>query len=340
MPSSVLGFVVLAPAITLAVIALFCLIVALGYVLYIQPLIDWVTRRGGGFLGRLITWVTRPVVQYVEGFISRHIQLLVRSFVTGIAPAVVAVNQQAELTQRITGTLADMAEQTWRALWTLRHVTVPRLITAALVPIRAQLTRHTGRLDTLEDLNRRTAVVIGSGLRQLPWGAPGTYVGNFDAWWDSYRHLWRQFFTIAQPRLNDLWANRVENLRDRFNELETQVTRIREEALPGIRQRLGRIEDFLGGLATDPTTWILGGLGLAAVPALTAGGMRTALRNLTCPPTQDVASRLCRTDADFLAQLLAGTLIFALALDPRVIARSGQVLYEGAETVFRETALR
>ena len=76
------------------------------------------------------------------------------------------------------------------------------------------------------------------------------------------------------------------------------------------------------------------------LPALSSGGMRNALRNLTCRNTQDVANRLCRTDADFLAQLLAGTLLWALVLDPRVIARAGQELYDGLDDIFRATALR
>lgn len=333
-----LGFVVIvAPAVAIAVVALFCLILVLGYVLYLRPLIDWATRRGSGFLGRLIRWVTRPVVNYVNNFISKHIQLLIRSHFTGIAPLVTLLNQLTDLTQRTAGTLADMAEQTWRALWTLNHETIPLKIAAATLPLRQQLTRHTERLDAIEDLNRLTAVVVGSGLRALPWGAPGTYVGNFEQWWNSYRHLWKQTFETLMPRVTELWSERVANLRDRFNELETRVTLIREEALPAIRQRIGRIEDFLGGLANDPTTWVLGALGLAAVPALTAGGMRTALRNLTCRNTQDVTSRLCRMDPADLEALLAGTLVLAFALNPREVARVATATTGALSGLIRES---
>lgn len=341
MPAIPLSFVIiLAPVAVLAMGALLCLILGLFYVIYLQPFLDWLTRRSGGFLGRLIKWTTSPVTGFVKGFVHRHIELLMRSFVTGIAPMVMLLDQLTVVVQRTYGTLGDMSQQILVALQTLRHVTVPRLIAEAIAPLKTQLQRHTDRLDTLESLNRQVSVIVGNGLRALPWGVAGTYVGNFDQWMGAFAHIWRQVFTFLTPQVNALRNATVPALQRQIDDLRKSVTRITTTDLPSIRTRLTTIERAIGGILADPTTWILALLGAVAVPALTATGMRTALRSLTCRNTRSLAQRACELDENMLAQLLAGTLVFALALDPRVIAQAGQDVTAGMMAVFRETALR
>lgn len=332
--------IILAPVAVLAMGALLCLILGLFYVLYLQPFIDWLTRKSGGFLGRLIKWTTSPVTNFVKGFVNRHIALLMRSFVTGIAPMVIMLNQLAVVVQRTYGTLGDMSAQILEALRVLRHVTLPNEIAAALAPVKTTLQRHTDRLNTLESLNRQVAVIVGNGLRALPWGVAGTYVGNFDQWMGSYLHLWRQVFTFLTPQVNALRNGVIPQIQRELATLTTKVTRITTVDLPAIRTRLTTIEKAIGGILADPTTWILGLLGAVAVPALTATGMRTALRSLTCRNTRSLAQRACELDENMIAQLLAGTLVFAIALDPRIIAQAGQEVTAGMMAVFRETALR
>lgn len=332
--------IILAPVAVLAMGALLCLILGLFYVIYLQPFLDWLTRKSGGFLGRLIKWTTSPVTGFVKGFINRHIALLMRSFVTGIAPMVMMLDQLGVIVQRTYGTLGDMSEQILVALQTLRHVTVPRLITEAIAPLKTQLQRHTDRLDTLESLNRQVSVIVGNGLRAIPWGVAGTYVGNFDQWMGAFLHMWRQVFTFLTPQVNTLRNVTIPAIQRDIDTLTQRITRITTVDLPAIRTRLTTIEKAIGGILADPTTWILGLLGAVAVPALTATGMRTALRSLTCRNTRSVAQRVCELDENMIAQLLAGTLVFALALDPRVIAQAGQGMTEAMMAVFRETALR
>lgn len=340
MPSSALALVpLLVPVITLIAVVLYIVIV-LGYLVIVRPVIDWITKRGSGFLGGLIRWVVRPLAARADKIVRNHMAALARAAIAKAPMAVKVLDSFTDVITRTSGTIADEAEQTYRAFVQLRRVTVPALIQTALVPIRGQLDRHTTRLDQVEDLNRRTSVVIGTGLDSLPWGSPGTYVGNFTAWWNSYRHIWEQTFEHVVPRLNRIQFEIVPRLTNRIDELETRVTTIREEALPAIRQRIGRIEDAFGGLLADPTTWILGALGAAMLPVLAAGGMQTALRNLTCRNTQTVARNLCSMDEALLSQLLAGTLLFAIALDPRAIARAGQEVTGGMAGLFREIALR
>ena len=332
--------IILAPVAVLAMGALLCLILGLFYVIYLQPFLDWLTRKSPGFLGRLVKWATSPLRSYVQAFVNRHIELLMRSFVNGIPPFVILLDQLGVIVQRTYGTLGDMSEQILVALQTLRHVTVPRLIAEAIAPLKTTLANHTDRLNTLESLNRQVAVVIGNGLRAIPWGVAGTYVGNFDQWMGSYLHLWRQVFTFLTPQVNTLRNVTVPAIQRDVDTLTQRITRITTVDLPAIRTRLTTIEKAIGGILADPTTWILGLLGAVAVPALTATGMRTALRSLTCRNTRSLAQRACELDENMLAQLLAGTLVFALALDPRIIAQAGQEMTGAMMAVFRETALR
>jgi hypothetical protein len=335
--SGVLAFVQAAPAVW--VIVVWTLILILGGSYSLGEMIRLLTGKQP-LWKKVLLYPARVVAGRIERAIKEQTARASQQFVLASPAVARLLHRTASRVEMVSGAILQTNVATYEALVRLRRTTIPTLIARALVPVNQTLTRHTERLVAIEDLNRRVAVVVGNGLRSLPWGVPGTYVGNFEAWWNTYSQLWRHVYTTLTPRVTTLWNERVPNLRNRIQALEATVRAIQTEGLPAIRLRIGRIEDWLGNLASDPTTWVLGALGLAAVPALSAVGMRTALRNLTCRNTQDFASRACATDPDFFAALLAGTLLFALALDPRIIARSGQAVTEGMMAVFRETALR
>lgn len=339
--SSPLAFVEaapIAPALFLAVID--CLIWLLFGEFVITP---WLDEQ---FAGKRPWWKRALLFpsDYIKGKV-RHLMNRIKSEMSHrflmAEPGVARwLHRNALVLESLSGVIVASNQAALETFAYLRQTTIPTLIARAIAPLNATLTKHTGRLDALEDLNRRVAVVVGSGLRTLPWGVPGNYVGNFQAWWNSYEQLWDYTFHTAQPRLNDLWNNRVVNLRQRLDKLETQVTLIREEALPAIRQRLGRIESSIGDILTNPSLWVLTMLGLSLVPTMSATGLRAALGNLTCRNTQTVARNVCQMDEGLLSELLAGTLLFAIALDPREIARAGQVVTEGMAGLFSEIALR
>lgn len=475
-----LAFVILlAPAAVLATGALLCLILALFYVLYLEPALHWVSKRGSGFLGRFIRWTIAPVTDFAERFVQQHIQLLMRSFATGIPPMVTMLDQLAVIVQRTYGTLEDQADQILEALTILRHTTLPAEIKKAVTPLANTLTKHTDRLGQLERLNQQVAVVIGNGLRQLPWGVPGTYVGNFQAWWNTYTKLWDQVYTNVTPQLNALRLQVVPELRRDLDRLVGRVDQLAGAGLDALDNRLDALEtavyarlqpelnslsgavDTLYGLVTGTVSPSLAGLfdrvtrletqletivtttlepvvtrlttvetqletlttttvrtvtervttletqlqqlvgtttaGLAervtaleqtvarivveipgeitigiatvtqrvadleaelrddvlprlraienlllpaALAATVVATMRQVAPNLFCRNTTSVTQRLCGLDENLIEQLLAGTLVFAVALDPRLIAQSGQVLTEGMAALWRETALR
>lgn len=486
-----LGFVVVAPALAIGVVALFCLILALGYVLYLRPIFDWLTRSDGGFFKRVALWPVRRASRAIDRFAQRHVASLMRAYLGGSEPIARVLDQLTVGVQRTVGTIADMAEQTHEALWTLRHVTVPRLITTALVPIRAQLQRHTGRLDALEDLNRRVAAALGDTLRALPWGVPGGYVTNFETFLGRFVQLWEHYWQTTRAQLNTLLQETIPDLRrdvgelarrldvqidarfdalagriadlerqaanlilprldalqsavdllsdqvfgpieggltallarvaelervvtetipQRFGELTAELEALRVDLEEGIRtgiagltdrlealelevftaipQRLAAMQTAIDTLAAEVfeevgaglsaltqrlielETYVFGELRTqvelaigrietieqtitgtilprlraieelltpAALGVAVLAALRIAAPNLFCRNVTDVTSRLCADDEAFWRDLLAGAVVFAIALNPREVAAAGQALTGALSGVIAQT---
>lgn len=245
-----LAYVILAPVALVTVLGT-AMAAALAYSVLFKPLIDVPNKkprqgwhRVTGFLKDVTYILPRALRRKVNQFGLEHIGVLTRTAGSAAPPVIAAINQLEDTTRRTAGTLEDMAEQTFRALWTLNHETMPRKIAAALLPLRNQLTRHTGRLDQLEDLNRRVAVEIGDGLRELPWGVPGGYVSNFAAWWNTYTALWRHVYDNLTPRLNDLLRDTLPRIRQDISDLSRRLD-------VQIDARL----DALGNRITDLERW-------------------------------------------------------------------------------------
>lgn len=335
---AVLGFVIVAPVIVFGTVTVLAFLF-FGMVI-VRP---WMAEQFEGkspwwkkLTGLALKWVSRKI---------KAVELRLTSELGGhfaqMSPGVSRwLHNHAKAFEQLSGVIVASNQATYNALSTLRRTTVPGLIARAIAPINATLTRHTNRLDALEDLNRRVSVVIGNGLRGLPWGVPGSYVNNFQAWWNTYAHLWQQFFGVVQPRVTQLWNERVVNLRNIIQSLQHTVEQIQTVGLPAIRARITELERGVATILDDPSTWVITMLGLALVPQLSPASIRAALGSLFCRNTQTVARNICQMDEAMLAQLLAGTLLFALVLDPRVIARIGQEITEGMTDIWRATALQ
>lgn len=339
--SSPLAFVEAAPiAPALFLVVVDCLIWLLFGEFVIIPWLDEQFAGKRPWWKKALMWPADVIKGKVRRLMHRIKAEMSHRFLSA-APGVARwLHNHALILEQLSGVIVASNEAALETFSYLRHTTIPTLIERAVAPLRSQLTKHTTRLDALEDLNRQVSTVIGTGLRTLPWGVPGNYVGNFKAWWNSYSQLWDYTYNTVRPRLNELWNNRIVNLRSRLERLETQVTLIREEALPAIRQRLGRIEDSISDILTNPSLWVLTMLGLSLVPAMGPGALRAAIGNLTCRNTQTIARNVCQMDERLLSELLAGTLLFAIALDPREIARAGQLVTEGMAGLFSEIAIR
>lgn len=224
-----LAFVILAPIALVTVLAT-AMACAIAYAILFGPIIDvphkkprtgW--HRVTGFLKDVTYILPRALKAKVEQFALEHIGVLLRTAGAAAPPVTAAINQFEDMQRRILGTLEDGAEQTFRALWTLNHETMPRRITQALVPIRNTLTNHTRRLDDIEDLNRRVAVSLGNTLRQLPWGVPGGYVTNFQTFLDRFVQLWRHYWDVTRDQLNTLLGQTIPQIRQDVSDLSRRL---------------------------------------------------------------------------------------------------------------------
>jgi hypothetical protein len=118
---------------------------------------------------------------------------------------------------------------------------------------------------------------------------------------------------------------------------------IQNRILPGFDLIIGRItalEERIENAILPRITALEGLLAPAAFAALVLATMRIVAPNLFCRNVTSTSKAICAQDEAMWAELLAGTLLFALVLDPRVIARAGQEVMEGMEVIWRETALR
>lgn len=250
------------------------------------------------------------------------------------------LHRHALIIEALSGTIVASNQAAFEAFAWLRHETIPTMIANALRSPLSRITVLEARVGAIITELTDVKTQLRTMLRTLPWGGSTVTTAPWLAFFNSYRHLWDQFFNVAQPRLNQLWNDRVQNVRQRLERLETQVTTIREEALPAIRQRLGRIETWIDQF---PLTTIaqLNALIPISLIGLVALQELTRLRpNLFCRNVTTVTEQVCQMDENMLSQLLAGTLLFAIALDPREIARAGQEITGAMSGLFREIAIR
>lgn len=229
-----------------ATVAALFLMAAIGYYILFRPFLDRKSRkvRGGltGFVWEVTTILPRAVKRTVTRHVQEHVKLLIRSYINGIDPLIVLMVQYDDVTRRIAGTIGDLSEQTWRALWTLNNETIPRKIATATLPLRQQLTRHTGRLDALEDLNRRVANRLGDTLRALPWGVPGGYVPNFETFLDRFVQLWEHYWNTTRGQITTLLQDTVPELRRDIADLARRLDVGIDARLDALGNRIAELE--------------------------------------------------------------------------------------------------
>lgn len=251
-----LGFVILAPVSLVTVVAT-CMAAGIAYAILFGPVIDvpykkprtgW--HRVTGFLKDVTYILPRALKNKVVEFTKEHVGLLIRTAGAAAPPVTAAINQFEDTQRRIVGTLEEMAEQTFRALWTLNHETMPQKIAAALVPLRNTLRNHTGRLDALEDLNRRLAVEVGNALRQLPWGVPGGYLTNWAQFLGRFVQLWQHYWNTTRVQLNTLLGETIPRMRQDISDLTRRFNVQIEARFDALGNRIAELERWRETIVT------------------------------------------------------------------------------------------
>ncbi len=143
--------------------------------------------------------------------------------------------------------------------------------------------------------------------------------------------------TLVATALGGLEVGLID-LAGRVVSLETQI---RDVILPGFDAILGRVqalEERIESVILPRIQAIEDLLAPAAFAALVLATMRQVAPNLFCRNTTSVTQRICGLDETLLAQLLAGTLLFALVLDPKLVARTGAEVENVIDGAFRTMA--
>jgi len=333
---NVLAFVQAAPLVIVLVIE------AVVWLFFGQLVVmPWLEEQFGGkqpWWKRAALWPARVIRTKVSRLLGRIKADFSQHFLRNSPHFARWLHRQALVLEQLSGVIVASNQATHMALGKLRHDVIPTLIERALAPVRVTLNYVRERVDALEDRNRQVSNAIASTLRALPWGVGGDYVPNFGQWLNSYRHLWTQVFGFIQPQLNQIRVEYLPEIWRRLDDLERGAGGGIGGALQGLRNRVTALETQVGSIILPRLKALEDVLAPAAFAALVLATMTRIAPNLFCRNTTDVTKKLCATDPNLIAQLLAGSLAFALVLDPRLMARLGQEFTGALDDVIRRTA--
>lgn len=198
----------------------------------------------------------KRIALYPLNVISRKLNSILRRVVatashefTRLAPMGAHVlHDRAATISHLSVAVAATPQATYKALYTLRHTTIPTLIARATDKLEARLDIHTDRLDQLEDLNRRIAVAVGDTLRALPWGVPGGLVTNWQTFLDRFVQLWNHYWDVTREQLTTLLGETLPEIRTDIADLARRLDVNIDARLDALANRIGDLERQAAGV--------------------------------------------------------------------------------------------
>lgn len=246
------------------------------------------------------------------------------------------------------------------------NIILPRLsnLEAAVQALSAEVfgTVGTGLLalvGRVTELERRLDELVTTGLAELEQRIATIeaeleqgIAEGLERFGEHILEIERQITTVLPQRIaalelavDTLVATALEGLEVGLIDLTGRIValeaQIRDVILPGFDAILGRVsalEERIENVILPRIRAIETILAPAAFAALVLATMRQVAPNLFCRNTTSVTERICGLDEDMLAQLLAGTLGFALILNPELVARTGQEVEQTIEYAYRTMA--
>lgn len=203
------------------------LIDALIWLLFGQfVVLPWIDEQMGGKQ----PWWKRAVMKPVRFIEHRAQRLLERlkadaaaRFALASPPLARWLHRNALILEQLSGVIVSSNEATFKALATLRHVTIPTMIANALRSVLSRVTILEARVQALVQARTADLVELRDTLRQLPWGGSLITTAPYRAFLASYRHLWTQFFDVVKPQMTELLTQTIPDLRTRLAALERRV---------------------------------------------------------------------------------------------------------------------
>lgn len=333
-----LGFVPLvAPAVAVGLLSVVLLILAVGYIIIFDPLMQFQATKDSGLFKRFVYWAVGKAVAKIKQLGRLHVGRLITSYLARAKPMIALIGNLEELARRVAGTLGDSAEATYRALVTLRTVTIPRLIEAAVAPVRVQAQQARTLAQTAITRLDQAEAALGTALRQEKIGNWATLPAQLAGLAHFVGNLHAKTWGNVEARLDRLEKTVYETMTVQIRSLIQQAFQVLPQRITALELQVGRITSALGGLSATA----LAQLQMLLNPALFGLAVLTAVQalapSLFCRNTTAVSQAVCRQDETLIRDLLAGALVFAIALNPREIARAAGALTGILDGVIRET---
>jgi hypothetical protein len=293
---------------------------------WLKPLLQWIFAPRQSFWAKVLIWPVHEIGHGLKALQRYVLRVLGAAYFLAAAALGRFFHAYAYVLDELLVGAEAFARDVAKAFDYTRHVLIPTLIETALRPLRADVVLAKALATAATTTLTGISVEFAAGLRSLPWGVPQGIVARVAAFWNAFAHLWDQVFRHVVPRLDLIQYTTLPRIAGRLDDVWNDLYRTGRDSITGIRTRLRTLESAIGGV--DTAAWWQAGVlaAIAALAGVTIAVVRTGIRSLFCRNTRGVAQKLCGMDEALIAGLLAGTLGFALLLDPKLVARTGQTI--------------
>lgn len=305
---------------------------------WLRPIIKALTANHHNFFVKVLT---APVRLVAKGVLQiQHTVTASLSHYVGatLKPVTAWLNGLSVIVGETSLHISGLAKATYDALNILRHTTIPRLIKLAVDPVRVIAVRA----DKLSAATDRQIDAITADLGNLLGtagiGVWSTLHNQLIGWAKAYDNLHDEVWRNLVPDIAALKAEVFQTIRAQIGAIAHDVGVVIPGQLFDLRARVKAVEDWIAGRFDIDLT----ALNALVAPIALAGSFALAVEAvapfLFCKNTRGVASKLCGLDESLLAELLAGTLAFAVLMYPEEVAAIGETTLDALNPLIREIA--
>jgi hypothetical protein len=314
-----------------------------GIVLYIllrtldqwcRPLINGLTHGHSSLWKKILLSPVRYVLGPAARFALHYTRVALGWAVHAcVRPAVRWLHELAILVGELAAWLEHFPADVHWALHYLRHVAVPRLIHAALLPV-IKLANEAHKLAAaLRKEADQAGAAIGATLTGIGWLTGATFFGSLRNLAAAFAHLWRYVYGELTSDLR-VAERAIRTLRADAATLERYV----HGSLLGLIHRLTAVVDDVIDTVYVDLKPFADALRRGVIPGLMLTGILEGLRRLLpgifCRNTNEVGKVLCGLDSGLLDVFLLGvTAELALGGLPELVRELQAVTRESVEAI-------
>jgi len=307
-------------------------------VVWLRPALNFLFANHASFWRRVLLYPIRVVaagIIHIEHAVSTSLS---HAVAWALQPVTGFLNGSANIVEEIGLHLGSWAQATYDALNTLRNVTVPRLIRAAVDPVRLLAVQAKALAVDAEARIDAARVALLGALAAAGVGTFTTLAQGLQALTRYAANLHQEVWQNIKPRLDLLTSTVIPAIQANIGILINDLYNTGINSLDGLRTRLRNLEDIVGNTAVAFREAIIAALGTAAgLLALEALLTRIA-PDLFCRNTKGVTKKLCGLDTALLDSILGLSLAFLVVIDPVAVAEAALVVEGEMESVIHQVA--